>query len=64
MITVIPKSHHQHVIRSQTSVFPSIPNCEAKNIGPDIKFVYENLALLLPFSQNMVPYSTPNIKFW
>ena len=28
----IPKSHHQHVMRSQTLAFPWIPNCEAKTL--------------------------------
>ena len=60
----IPKSCHQHVIRFQTLVFPSIPNCEAKNIGPDIKFVYENPAPLLPFNQKTVPSSTPPVMCW
>ena len=31
-VVVIPKSRHQHVIRSPTSVFPSIPNCEARTL--------------------------------
>ena len=62
--SIIPKSRHQHVIRFQTLVFPSIPNCEAKNIGPDIKFVYENLAPLLPFSQKALPSSAPLVICW
>ena len=53
--SVIPKSHHQHVMKSQTLVLPSIPNYEVRTFGLDIKFVYENPAPLLPFSQKAVP---------
>ena len=62
--SVIPKSRHQHVIRSQNSMFPSIRNCEAKNIGPNIKFVYENPTPLLPISKKVVPSSTPPQLSW
>ena len=30
--SVIPKYRHQHVMRSQTLVFPSIPNCEVRTL--------------------------------
>ena len=62
--SVTQKSHHHHVMRSQTSVFSLNSKLWSENIGPDFNLAYENLAPLLPLSQGVLPSSVTPIVSW
>ena len=52
---VTHKSHHHHVMRSQTSIISLNPKLWSENTSPNFNIAYENPSQLLPLRKGVLP---------
>ena len=60
----IPKSHHRHVQRTQTSMISLNTKLWSENTGPDFNLAYKNPAPLMPLRKGALPSSVIPTISW